>query len=104
MAASLRPAGLALGLLVAAGIVAPAGAESWMLMGREGGCVSLAAAGERKELLRGVASPEALVARLKAQGEPFERREISQGGATVVQIEVTSQGLGLIFVPRHLCP
>lgn len=79
-------------------------AEDWMLMGREGGCVSLAEAAARRPLLRGIATPDQLVAELRRQGEDVRRQDISQGGVTVVMVDAPALGLGLIFVPPSLCP
>ena len=78
-------------------------AEEWMLMGREGGCVTLAQAGERREVLSGITTPNELVERLRRQGEEVHRQDIVQGDVTVVQIDATGLGLGFIFVPRSLC-
>ena len=81
-----------------------AGAEEWMLMGREGGCVSLAQAAERRPVLRDIATPDQLVARLRAEGEAVSRKDlVKQGDVTVVQVDAPGRGLGLIFVPRSVC-
>jgi hypothetical protein len=79
------------------------GAEQWMLMGREGSCVTLAKAAERKAVFRGIATPDQLVARLRSQGVEVRTQEIRQGGTTVVQVDAPSRGLGLIFVPEAMC-
>ena len=80
------------------------GAEEWMLMGREGGCVTLDAAAERRPVFSGITTPDQLVARLRAEGEEVSRKDlVEQGGVTVVQVDAPGQGLGLIFVPRSLC-
>ncbi len=78
-------------------------AEEWMLMGREGGCVTLAQAGERRPVFDGVTTPDELVDRLRQQGEEVHRQDITQGGVTAVQIGAPGLGLGLIFVPRSVC-
>lgn len=78
-------------------------AQDWMLMGREGGCVTLADAAARKPLLADIATPDQLVARLRRQGEEVRRQDIVQGDVTVVQIEAPRLGLGLIFVPPSMC-
>ena len=78
-------------------------AEEWRLMGREGGCVTLAEATARLPLLRGIATPDQLVAELRRQGEEVSRQDISQGDVTAVMIEVPGRDLSLIFVPPSLC-
>lgn len=78
-------------------------ADEWMLMGREGGCVTLAQAAARRPLFDGVTTPDQLVAKLRRQGEEVHRRDITQSGVTAVQVEAPGLGLGLIFVPRSAC-
>jgi len=78
-------------------------AEDWMLMGREGGCVTLAEAADRLPLLSGIATPDQLVAELRRQGEDVNRQDISQGDVTVVMVEAPGRDLSLIFVPPSLC-
>ncbi len=78
-------------------------AEQWMLMGRDGSCVTLAKAGERRPEFRGITKPAQLVARLRAQGVEVRAQEIRQGGTTVVQVDAPGRGLGLIFVPSAMC-
>ena len=78
-------------------------AEEWMLMGREGGCVTLAQAAARRPLLSGITTPDQLIAKLHRQGEKVRRQDIKQGGVTVVQVDAPGVGLGLIFVPRSVC-
>lgn len=79
-------------------------AEEWMLMGREGGCVTLAHATARLPLLSGVTTPDQLVAKIRRQGEEVHRQDIEQGGVTVVRIDAPGLGLGFIFAPLTLCP
>ena len=81
----------------------PASAEDWMLMGREGGCTTLAQAAARRPLLSGIATPEALVAKLRQDGEEVRRQDIKEGDITIVQVEAPGIDLGLIFVPSSLC-
>ncbi len=81
----------------------PLSAEEWMLMGREGGCATLAQAATRRPLLRGVTTPEELVAKLRQEGEEVRRQDIKEGEVTVVQVEAPGVDLGLIFVPSSLC-
>jgi hypothetical protein len=101
------PAALAVTALVYTGIamMTPVvGAEEWMLMGREGGCATIAAAAERRAVLSGITTPDQLVARLREQGEQFSRTDIDgENGVTVVQIDAPGRELGLIFVPRSVC-
>lgn len=89
--------------LVVAGSSPRLWADEWMLMGREGGCVTLAQAAERRPLFDGVTTPDQLVAKLRRQGEEVHRRDITQSGITGVQVEAPGLGLGLIFVPRSAC-
>ena len=79
-------------------------AEEWMLMGREGGCVTLAQATARLPLLSGVTTPDQLVAKIRRQGDEARRQDIEQGDVTVVRIDAPGLELGFIFVPRSLCP
>ena len=78
-------------------------AEEWMLMGREGGCVTLAQATARLPLLSGVTTPDQLVAKIHRQGEEVRRQDIKQGDVTVVQLDAPGLELGFIFVPRSIC-
>ena len=80
------------------------GAEQWMLMGRHGSCVTLTKMAERKAEFRGITTPDQLIARLRSQGVEVRTQEIRQGGVTVVQVDAPDRGLGLIFVPRAMCP
>ena len=78
-------------------------ADDWMLMGREGGCVTLAQAAARLPLLDGITTPDQLVAKLRGQGEEVLRQDIGDGDVIAVQIDAPGLGLGLIFVPPALC-
>lgn len=89
--------------LVFAGSAPRAGAGEWMLMGREGGCVTLAQAAERRPVLDGILTPDQLVDRIREQGEEVHREDIVQGDATVVTVDAPGLGLGLVFVPPSAC-
>jgi len=89
--------------LVFAGSAPGLRAEEWMLMGREGGCVTLAQAAARRPLLNGISTPDQLVAEIRRQGEEFRRQDILKGDVTVVQVDAPGLDLGLIFVPPSLC-
>jgi hypothetical protein len=89
--------------LVFAGSASRLRAEEWVLMGREGGCVTLAQAAERRPLFSGITTPDQLVAKLRRQGEDVRRQDMQQGDVTVVQVGAPGLGLGLIFVPPSLC-
>ena len=80
-----------------------AGATEWALMERHGGCVSLADAAERLPALRGVATPDRLVADLRRQGEKVVAKESQLGGMRVVEVTAPALGLAVIFVPRQFC-
>jgi hypothetical protein len=72
-----------------------------MPMGREGGCVTIAAAAERRPALSGITTPDQLVARLRAEGEDVSRKDlVEQGDVTIVQVD--APGPGLIFAPRSV--
>ena len=90
-------------VLAFAGSASGARAEEWRLMGREGGCVTLAEAADRLPLLSGIATPDQLVAALRRQGEEVRRQDIAGGDVTVVMVEAPGRGLSLIFVPPSLC-
>ena len=93
----------AMALALAVWPAPPLLAEEWMLMGREGGCASLAQAATRRPLLSGIQTPEELVARLRENGEVVHRQDIGEGDVAVVQIEAPGLDLGLIFVPGSMC-
>lgn len=89
--------------LVFAGSASRLRAGEWMLMGREGGCVTLAEAAARRPLFSGISTPDQLIAKLRRQGEEVRRENISQGDVTVVLVDAPGLELGLIFVPPSLC-
>ena len=89
--------------LIFAGSATSVRAEEWMLMGREGGCVTLAEAAERRPLFNDIATPDQLVARIQEQGEEVSREDILQGDVTIVLVNAPGLDLGLIFVPPSLC-
>jgi hypothetical protein len=101
------PAALAVTALVYTVLAATtpsAAAEEWMLMGREGGCATIAAAAERRPVLSGITTPDQLVTRLRTEGDDVSRTDIDGGnGVTVVQVDAPGRELGLIFVPRSVC-
>ncbi len=97
----ILPAALAGWLIVAA--LPVLAAEPWMLMGREGGCVEIAQAAARKELLSGIESPDQLADRLSGRGEGFQREDVAKNGVAVARIDIPKRGMSLIFVPRSLC-
>ena len=78
-------------------------AETWMLLGREGGCVTLAEAARRKPVFQGVAGPEDLAQRLRPKGYAVTLREIGTAEVRVVAVEAPDAGLGAIFAPAHMC-
>ena len=78
-------------------------AENWMLMGREGGCVTLVEAALRMPFLDGVTAPDQLAAKLRRQGEEVSRQDIGEGDVIAVQIDAPGLDLGLKFVPPSLC-
>jgi hypothetical protein len=80
-----------------------ADAETWMLMGREGGCVSLAEAAQRKPVFLGITSPEDLAQRLQTEGHDATLREIGTAENRTVILDAPGAGLSVIFVPPQLC-
>ncbi len=78
-------------------------AENWMLLGREGGCVTLAQAARRKPVFDGVAGPEDLARRLRARGHTVTLREMGTAAVRVVAVEAPDAGMGVVFAPRHMC-
>ncbi len=89
--------------LVFAAAAPRAGAGEWMLMAREGGCVTLADAAERRPVLSGISTPDQLVNRIREQGEEVHREDMVQGDLTIVKVEAPGLGLGLVFVPPSAC-
>ena len=92
--------------VAAAGLAAApatASAETWMLMGREGGCVTLAAAARRKPIFDGIAGPDELARRLRADGHAVTLREMGTATVRVVAVEAPDAGIGVIFAPEHMC-
>ncbi len=90
----------------AAGLVTSSGmawAETWLLLGREGGCVTLAEAARRKPEFKGVVGPEDLARRLRANGHAVTLREIGTAEVRVVAVEAPDAGIGVIFAPEHMC-
>ena len=81
----------------------PALAETWMLMGRHGGCVTIAEAAIRKSEFNGVATPEDLAQRLRAKGHTVTLREMGTTEVRVVGVEASSAGLAVIFAPEQMC-
>lgn len=78
-------------------------AETWMLLARAGGCVTLAEAARRKPLFKGVAGPEELARRLRAKGHAVALREMGTAVVRVVAVEAADAGIGVVFAPRHMC-
>ena len=78
-------------------------AETWMLMGREGGCVSLAEAARRKPEFEGVAGPEDLAQRLRADGHVVTVNENGTAETRIVTVEAPDAGIAAIFAPQHVC-
>lgn len=95
----LRPA------IVMACVVLPAvaQAESWMLMGHEGGCVSLADAARRNAVFVGITGPEDLARRLRAEGHDVTLQEVGTAADRAVTLDAPGAGLSIIFAPPHLC-
>ena len=92
--------------IAATGYVTSSGtawAETWMLLGREGGCATLAEAARRKPAFIGVAGPEQLARRLRAKGHAVTLREMGTAEVRVVAVEAPDAGIGVVFAPRHMC-
>ena len=94
-----------IGLVVVgiAALPATASAETWMLMGLEGGCVTIAEAALRKSEFNGVATPEDLSQRLRAKGHTVTLREMGTTEVRVVAVEAPGAGLAVIFAPEQMC-
>ncbi|MEE8517316.1 MAG: hypothetical protein V3T02_11810 [Alphaproteobacteria bacterium] len=75
----------------------------WVLMGRHGGCTSLAAAAGRKPVFEGVSNPRELAAKLRRQGVEVRTKDVVAGGVTMVEVTAPARGLYLMFVPAELC-
>ncbi|MCZ6448264.1 MAG: hypothetical protein O6831_08495 [Alphaproteobacteria bacterium] len=80
-----------------------ASVETWMLMGREGGCVTITEAARRKSEFNGVATPEDLAQRLRAKGHTVTLREMGTTEVRVVAVEAPSASLTVIFAPEQMC-
>jgi len=78
-------------------------AETWVLMGREGGCVSLADAAAQKPEFEGIAGPEDLAQKLRAQGHTVTLNEIGTAETRVVAVEAPDAGIAVVFVPERKC-
>ena len=97
---SFAPAVAASGLVAA---IDTAWAETWMLLAREGGCATLAEAARRKSEFEGVAGPEDLARRLRAEGHAVTLREMGTADVRVVAVDAPDAGIGVIFAPEHMC-
>jgi hypothetical protein len=99
-----RAAALGVASLLALGTATPArGSADWFLLSRSGECAPAELLGRKDPSLRGVASPDALVARLRAQGATPRVTESDTGRGRLVQIEAPGRGLALAFVERPAC-
>ncbi len=78
-------------------------AETWLLLGREGGCVTLAEAARRKPEFKGVAGPEDLARQLRATGHEVTLREMGTADVRVVAVEAPDAGIAVVFAPEHMC-
>jgi hypothetical protein len=107
LARALTQSAAMVALAVAAvGMVTSSGtawAQTWILLGREGGCVTLAEAARRKPEFKGVAGPEDLARRLRANGHAVTLREMGTAEVRVVAVEAPDAGIGVIFAPEHMC-
>jgi len=81
----------------------PAVAETWVLMGREGGCVTITEAARRKSEFNDVVTPEDLVQKLRAKGHTVTLREMGTPEVRVVSVEAPSAGLAVTFAPEKIC-
>ncbi len=100
--------GVMLGLVMAAFSIPvaswPAMGAEWALMGRHGGCTSLASAAARKPVFEGVSSPHELAAKLRRQGADVSTKDVVVGGGvTMVEVTAPARGLYLMFVPAEIC-
>jgi len=78
-------------------------APEWFLMGRHGGCVTLAEAANHEAVFEGVSSPEDLADEVRRRGAAVEVKESRADGVTVVQVTAPALGLAVMFVPGSLC-
>ncbi len=103
MALGSRTAALAVAASGFATLPGTAWAETWMLLGREGGCATLAEAARRKPEFDGVAAPEDLARRLRANGHTVTLREMGTAEVRVVAVEAPDAGIAVVFAPEHMC-
>ena len=99
-AAMVALAVAAVGIVTSSGT---AGAQTWMLLERECGCVTPAEAGRRKPEFKGVAGPEDLARRLRANGHAVTLREMGTAEDRVVAVEAPGASIGVVFAPKHMC-
>ena len=74
-----------------------------MLMSRQGGCVSLFDAAQRKEIFGGVSTPDRLIEKFQHEDAATQINDTVVGGARVVEITSAKLGLAVVVVPRSLC-
>ena len=100
----MRSASILAAIAILAGWASHATAGEWMLMAREGGCVTIAEAAERQPVLDGISTPDELVERIREQGEGVSRNDIPfTNGVNVVVVEAPGLDLGLVFAPPTAC-
>ena len=78
-------------------------AETWVLMGREGGCVSLAEAAQRRPEFENVSEPEDLAKQLRTEGHVVSLNEIGTDEARIVSVEAPDAGIAVVFAPERMC-
>lgn len=82
---------------------APATDPEWVLMSRQGDCVSLSGAAQRKPVFQGVSTPGELIEAVRRQGEAVTVNRTEFGKATVVEVTAPGLGLAVLLVPRSFC-
>lgn len=95
---------VAAGLVAAAAFApAPAIAEAWALLGREGGCYPIQTLKRRVTDLPEVKDPESFERFVRVQGWRYTRRPVAGGPGRAEEFVVESQGLSLVFVTAGFC-
>lgn len=82
---------------------ATVGDPEWVLMSRQGDCVSLSDTAQRKPVFQGVSTPDELIEAVRRQGEAVAVNRTEFGKATVVEVTAPGLGLAVLLVPRSFC-
>jgi len=78
-------------------------AQEWYAMSRHGECIALSKVTDRKELLKGLSTPEEIENKLVRKGVNYTKESLHKTHKGMLKFNVPSENLAMILVRKRFC-